>query len=162
VGSLLRWLTGRMLGEHFHRDFPLGTFLINVSGAFAIGYLSVLFKVGWRDRHGTALNALVLTGVLGGYTTFSSMRPETTDTSGRASARYRRCGGGFRTPIDCQIFNFQPCQPCRAISSTCYREVDTRIAELGYTWRSRCVPVFPEHIVGLHMRNQKQAVGVRS
>jgi hypothetical protein len=38
------------------------TFLINVSGAFAMGYLSVLFNVDWRLRHGTAINAGVLTG----------------------------------------------------------------------------------------------------
>jgi hypothetical protein len=41
LGSLLRWLTGRVVGEHYHGDFPAGTFLINVSGAFAIVYLSV-------------------------------------------------------------------------------------------------------------------------
>jgi fluoride exporter len=73
-GSVLRWLTGRVVGERNHGDFPVSTFLINVSGAFAIGYLSVLFKVDWCDRYGTALNAGVLTGVLGGYTTFSSMQ----------------------------------------------------------------------------------------
>ena len=56
--------------------FPLGTLLINVSGTFLIGYLSVLFGVDWHDRygHGAVLNAFVLTGVLGGYTTFSSMQ----------------------------------------------------------------------------------------
>lgn len=74
VGSLLRWGIGRTLARGYHGDFPLGTFLINVSGAFAIGYLSVLFNVDWRDRYGTALNAGILTGVLGGYTTFSSMQ----------------------------------------------------------------------------------------
>jgi CrcB protein len=50
LGSLLRWWTGRVVGEHYRDDFPAGTFLINVSGAFAIGYLSALFKVDWRDR----------------------------------------------------------------------------------------------------------------
>jgi hypothetical protein len=30
LGSLLRWLTGRVTGEHYHGDFPVGTFLINV------------------------------------------------------------------------------------------------------------------------------------
>jgi hypothetical protein len=30
LGSLLRWLTGRVIGEHYHGDFPVGTFLINV------------------------------------------------------------------------------------------------------------------------------------
>ena len=82
LGSLLRWLIGRVIGEHYHGDFPVGTFLINVSGAFAIGYLSVLFKVDWRDRYGTALNAGVLTGVLGGYTTFSSMQLDAVKLAG--------------------------------------------------------------------------------
>ena len=36
------------------------------------GVLSTLFNVDWRDRYGSNLTALVLTGVLGGYTTFSS------------------------------------------------------------------------------------------
>jgi fluoride ion exporter CrcB/FEX len=30
LGSLLHWLTGRVIGEHYHGDFPVGTFLINV------------------------------------------------------------------------------------------------------------------------------------
>jgi fluoride exporter len=97
LGSLLRWLTGRVIGEHYHGDFPVGTFLINVSGAFAIGYLSVLFKVDWRDRYGTALNAGVLTGVLGGYTTFSSMQLDAVKLAGKrgpgtgSDARSRGC-----------------------------------------------------------------------
>lgn len=75
VGSSLRWWVGHITGQHYHDQsrFPLGTFLINITGAFLIGYLSVLFSVDWRDRYGTALNAGVLTGFLGGYTTFSSM-----------------------------------------------------------------------------------------
>ncbi len=74
VGSLFRWLIGRLVGERYHGDFPLGTFLINVTGAFVIGYLSVLFTVDWHNRYGTPLIAGVLTGFLGGYTTFSSMQ----------------------------------------------------------------------------------------
>jgi CrcB protein len=76
LGSVLRWWVGRLVGERYHGDFPLGTFLINVSGTFLIGYLSVLFGVDWHDRygHGMVLNAFVLTGILGGYTTFSSMQ----------------------------------------------------------------------------------------
>jgi CrcB protein len=76
LGSVLRWWIGLMVGERYHGNFPLGTFLINVSGTFLIGYLSVLFGVDWHNRygHGMVLNAFVLTGVLGGYTTFSSMQ----------------------------------------------------------------------------------------
>ena len=29
LGSLLRCLTGRVIGDHYHGDFPIGTFLIN-------------------------------------------------------------------------------------------------------------------------------------
>jgi CrcB protein len=73
------------MGErHRYRgEFSLGTFLINVSGAFAIGYLSVLFKVDWRDRHRTALNAGVLTGLLGSYKTFSSMALDAEKLAGK-------------------------------------------------------------------------------
>ena len=73
LGSVLRWWIGRVVGDRYRGDFPLGTFLINVSGALIIGYLSVLFGIDWHDRYGTALNSGVLTGLLGGYTTFSSM-----------------------------------------------------------------------------------------
>src|SRR5580704_13764633 len=83
LGSVLRWWIGRIIGEHFHGDFPLGTFLINISGSFAIGYLSTLFGVDWRDRYGTALNAGVLTGVLGRYTTFSSMQLDAAKLAGK-------------------------------------------------------------------------------
>jgi fluoride exporter len=74
LGSGLRWWVGRVVGKRCHGDFPLGTFLINVPGTFLIGYLSVLFGVDWHDRYGAVLNTFVLTGVLGGYTTFSSMQ----------------------------------------------------------------------------------------
>ena len=45
LGSVLRWGVGRIVGERYHGDFPLSTFLINISGAFVIGYLSVLFGI---------------------------------------------------------------------------------------------------------------------
>jgi CrcB protein len=85
LGSVLRWWIGLMVGERYHGDFPLATFLINVSGTFLIGYLSVLFGVDWHDRygHGIVLNAFVLTGVLGGYTTFSSMQLDAAKLAGK-------------------------------------------------------------------------------
>lgn len=89
LGSVLRWWIGLMVGERYHDDFPLGTFLINISGSFLIGYLSVLFNLGWHNRHGhgMVLNALVITGVLGGYTTFSSMQLDTARLTTKQHAR---------------------------------------------------------------------------
>jgi fluoride exporter len=77
-GSAIRWLVGIGVGERYKGiTFPLGTLLINVSGAFLMGLLSTLFIVDWKDRHGSNLTAFVLTGVLGGYTTFSSYQLDT-------------------------------------------------------------------------------------
>jgi fluoride ion exporter CrcB/FEX len=57
LGSLLRWWSGRLAGGRCHSDFSLGksliNSLINVTGAFAMSYLSVLFMVEWAcpPRH---------------------------------------------------------------------------------------------------------------
>ena len=73
VGSLLRWMVGKLVPTS-PGGIPWSTVLINLSGAFVIGYLSVLFSVEWHDRYGSVLNSGVLTGLLGGYTTFSTMQ----------------------------------------------------------------------------------------
>ncbi len=85
VGSLLRWLVGKLVPTHAD-GIPWSTILINVSGAFVIGYLSVLFSVEWHDRYGSALNSAVLTGLLGGYTTFSTMQLDAAKLSKARSA----------------------------------------------------------------------------
>lgn len=89
LGSVLRWWIGRLVGEAYKGRFPLGTFLINISGSLVIGYLSVLFNVDWHNRHGhgMVLNAFVITGVLGGYTTFSSMQLDAARLAGGRHAR---------------------------------------------------------------------------
>ncbi|CNB69382.1 fluoride efflux transporter FluC [Yersinia pseudotuberculosis] len=92
IGSLLRWWIGLSIGKVYKGNFPLCTFLINISGAFVIGYLSILFSVDWRDRYGDLMNAAVLTGILGGYTTFSSMQ---LDAAKLATARGRTIAAGY-------------------------------------------------------------------
>ncbi|HET6389226.1 fluoride efflux transporter CrcB [Hyphomicrobium sp.] len=89
IGSLLRWWAGHVTGQHYHPSrFPLGTFIVNITGAFLIGYLSELFLVDWRDRYGTPLQAGVLTGFLGGYTTFSSMELDAAKLSNAGRTGY--------------------------------------------------------------------------
>jgi fluoride exporter len=77
LGSLLRWLLGSAIGERYTGKFPLGTFVINVTGAFVMGLLSTLMAIDWRDRFGSFFTAFMLTGILGGYTTFSSYELDT-------------------------------------------------------------------------------------
>ena len=67
AGSLTRYGISRLFA---FSTFPLGTFLINITGAFLLGYLATLV------RHRGVLSdtwLLVLgTGFLGAYTTFST------------------------------------------------------------------------------------------
>lgn len=73
IGASLRYLSGvailRAFGSH---DFPLGVIFVNILGSFIMGALVVF--LGQRSL--THLNALLATGVLGGFTTFSSFSLE--------------------------------------------------------------------------------------
>ncbi len=74
IGSLLRWQIGRLVDRWVGSSIKAGTFFINVSGAFLIAYISASLALGWEHRYGDVISSLVLTGVLGGYTTFSTMQ----------------------------------------------------------------------------------------
>lgn len=68
-GALLRWILGLTL----HGSAPLTTWGINVLGAFLLGaLLTVLPLWGSDDGARRALRLLLGTGVLGGFTTYSS------------------------------------------------------------------------------------------
>jgi CrcB protein len=53
--------------------FPWGTFLINVSGSFAIGFLAMTLD-RWLPH--PRFRLMIVTGFLGGYTTFSTYAME--------------------------------------------------------------------------------------
>ena len=70
TGAACRYGVGRFVGERYGGAFPLGTCLINVTGCFALGLLATALAAIRRD---VALpTALLGTGFLGGYTTFST------------------------------------------------------------------------------------------
>lgn len=72
-GALSRYLLGRFIAERARTQFPLGTFVINISGAFVIG---LLFALVAHKHISAALQLTLATGFLGGYTTFSTMNWE--------------------------------------------------------------------------------------
>lgn len=74
AGSLVRYLAGLSVSEYYDGRFPLATFLINVSGSFLIGLLLVLLDR--EDLLHPNLRPLLVTGFLGGYTTFSTFEWE--------------------------------------------------------------------------------------
>jgi fluoride exporter len=75
AGGLARYVLGTAITERFGGSFPLGTFLINVSGSFLIGLIMTLITERWTVAPWWRL--LLVVGVLGGYTTFSSFEYET-------------------------------------------------------------------------------------
>ncbi len=72
LGSILRYLisnyTQKLLNIH---AFPMGTFLVNISGCFLIGIFSAYFL-----KFDHSLKYLLITGLCGGYTTFSTFSAE--------------------------------------------------------------------------------------
>ncbi|HEY3827226.1 MAG TPA: fluoride efflux transporter CrcB [Bryobacteraceae bacterium] len=74
TGSLTRYLAALAINEHYDGRFPLATFLINVTGSFVIGLLLVMLDRG--DLLHPNLRPLLVTGFLGGYTTFSTFEWE--------------------------------------------------------------------------------------
>ena len=84
-GALGAWLRYQVSGW-VHRSvwsgglsdrFPLGTFVVNLSGCFLLGLLAGLFYE--RSSVTPGLRAFLLIGVLGGYTTFSTFAMESLD-----------------------------------------------------------------------------------
>lgn len=69
-GAALRYALDVAVSSRWRRPFPLATFLINVSGSLVLGLL-----VGAMP--GPTTLALAGTGVLGGYTTFSTASVDT-------------------------------------------------------------------------------------
>jgi CrcB protein len=74
IGSVLRYAVGGSVHRFAGSTFPWGTFAVNVSGSFAIGFLWALFD---RMSGSTLARSFVFIGILGGYTTFSSYTLET-------------------------------------------------------------------------------------
>lgn len=70
AGATCRYAAGRFIGQRYGGEFPLGTFLINVTGCFALGLLASVLAAAHRDV--SLATALLATGFLGGYTTFST------------------------------------------------------------------------------------------
>ena len=71
LGAVLRYVVDGVVQERWGRSFPLGTFVVNISGALLLGLLT-----GFLLRHMSAPPALKYgadVGFVGAYTTFSTL-----------------------------------------------------------------------------------------
>lgn len=74
LGSVLRYLAQLGMSKLVTTTFPAGTFLVNITGCFIIGLL-----YGLADKYAaltTEWRLFLVTGLCGGYTTFSSFSYE--------------------------------------------------------------------------------------
>jgi CrcB protein len=76
LGTIARyWLNGLVSG-HFD-TFPMGTLVINVSGSFVISFFATLTDPDGRFIVSPTARTFFMTGICGGYTTFSSFSLQT-------------------------------------------------------------------------------------
>ena len=78
LGGLARYALSTWIMAKSGVRFPLGTFVINISGSFLVGLLMTLLIERWQLHANWRLFLVV--GVLGGYTTFLSFEYETLQT----------------------------------------------------------------------------------
>lgn len=78
LGSILRFWLGSFIGSRMGTRFPYGTFVINVTGSFLIGFVFALLTA--RTQWSANWRYLIPIGFIGGYTTFSSFEFETLRT----------------------------------------------------------------------------------
>lgn len=74
VGTCFRFLINRLFLIIWKTPFPLATFTINIVGCFIFGLLSGL--LGKNGLISPRLNALLIVGFCGGFTTFSTFSSE--------------------------------------------------------------------------------------
>ena len=73
IGAALRYMLGVFLHSKISSTFPAGTFSVNIIGCFFIG---VIYALSEKGNISNDLRLFLATGILGGFTTFSSFSNE--------------------------------------------------------------------------------------
>ncbi|MDH3474670.1 MAG: fluoride efflux transporter CrcB [Rhodospirillales bacterium] len=70
LGAIGRYLVMVQVGHWLGAGFPFATLAVNLVGSFVLGLLVELMALAWSP--GPELRALLVVGVLGAFTTFST------------------------------------------------------------------------------------------
>jgi fluoride exporter len=76
IGANARFVVARLVGAMFETRFPLGTFVINISGSFLLGVLGTIVAQKVMPNS-EAMRLALGVGFLGAFTTFSTFEFET-------------------------------------------------------------------------------------
>jgi CrcB protein len=70
IGSAVRYLIADWIQSAAWEGFPFGIFVVNITGGLVMGILTELMALKWNVS--LEMRAFLTTGILGGYTTFST------------------------------------------------------------------------------------------
>ena len=76
IGAILRYLIANVGQSLTLSEFPLGTLIVNIAGCALIGLITALL-IGPLSQHREFLRLLLIVGILGGFTTFSTFALDT-------------------------------------------------------------------------------------
>lgn len=77
LGSMARFACSEFAERHAGAAFPWGTLLVNVAGSLVIGFVATYAGPDGRFALGAGGRQFFMTGVLGGFTTFSTFSLQT-------------------------------------------------------------------------------------
>ena len=77
LGGMLRFWLASVVTERASGTFPWGTLIVNFSGSFLIGFIFTFTSAEGRATLNATARHFLMTGICGGYTTFSSFSLQT-------------------------------------------------------------------------------------
>lgn len=102
IGSVGRFFVSGLASHWFDPTFPWGTFIVNVTGSFVIGFFATLTGPQGRIFVGGNGRQFFMTGVCGGFTTFSSFSLNTLNLA--QDGEWLQAGGNVAgTVIACLV-----------------------------------------------------------
>ena len=75
LGATLRHAVNMVCARAFGTHFPFGTFIINITGSIVMGLIAGY--LAFKGNAAQPWRLFVMTGILGGYTTFSAFSLDT-------------------------------------------------------------------------------------
>jgi len=79
LGGVLRFGVSAAVDARWAGSLPWGTLVVNVAGSFLIGFAAALLTPEGKPLLGVTPRHFVMTGMLGGFTTYSSFSLQTWD-----------------------------------------------------------------------------------